>query len=108
MLPFPPHFETLKFEKYSGKGDLRDHIRELFKSCIEVAYEETYLMCLFAKSLGGQALEWFSHLPSMITSWGEFAELLITNYANNINNLVSLIDLYVAKQNEGESFASFL
>lgn len=39
--PFPPHFETPKFDKYKGKGDPRDHIRELFTSCIEVAHEDT-------------------------------------------------------------------
>lgn len=34
MLAFPPHFETPKFDKYKGKGDPRDHIREFFTSCI--------------------------------------------------------------------------
>lgn len=53
MSPFPPHFETPKFDKYRGKRDPRDHVKEFFTANIEVAHEETYLMHLFPKSLGG-------------------------------------------------------
>lgn len=67
MPPLPPHFEIPKFKKYRGKGDLKDHIKEFFIVWIEVPNKETYLMFLFPKILGGQALEWFSHLPLMIT-----------------------------------------
>lgn len=92
MPPFPQHFESPKFDKYRGKGDPRDHIREFFTSCIEVAHEDTYLLRIFPKSLGGLALEWFSHLPPKINSWGELAELFISNFSHNIDNLVSLIE----------------
>lgn len=27
MIPFPPDFETLKFNKYKGQGSLVDHIK---------------------------------------------------------------------------------
>lgn len=37
MPPFPPHFEMPKFDRYQGKGDPREHIREFFTTCIEVA-----------------------------------------------------------------------
>lgn len=74
MSAFPPHFETSKFDRYQGKGDLRDHIREFFIASIEVAQEDTYLMRLFPKSLRGPSLEWFSPLPPMITLCGELAE----------------------------------
>lgn len=108
MPPFPPHFETLKFDKYRGKGDPRDHIREFFTSCIEVANEETYLLRLFPKSLGGPALEWFSHLPPKINSWGELAELFISNFSHNIDNPISLMDLCNAKKKMSEPFTIFL
>lgn len=47
MPPFPCGFETPKFEKYRGKGDPCDHVREFHSACLEVVYEDTYLMCLF-------------------------------------------------------------
>lgn len=52
MRPFPQHFETPKFDKYRGKGDPLDHASEFHRTCIEVTYEDTYLMHLFPKSLG--------------------------------------------------------
>lgn len=96
--PFPPHFETPKFDKYKRKGDPRDHIRYFFTPCIEVVHEDTYILRLFPKSLGEPALEWFSHLPPRITSWGKLAKLFIYNFSHNIDNLVSLIDLCTTKQ----------
>lgn len=107
-LPFPPHFETPKFDRYRGKGDPRDHIKEFFMACIEVAIEYTYLMRLFPKSLGGSALEWFSHLPLTITSWGDIAEHFIANFSHNIETPVTLMDLCAAKQYENETFVSFI
>lgn len=68
MSTFPPHFDLPKFDRYRGKGDPSDHIREFFTICIEVTYEDTYLMRLFPKSLRGSTLEWLSHLPPNITS----------------------------------------
>lgn len=106
--PFPPHFKTPKFDNYRGKGNTRDHVREFFTACIEVAHEDTYLMRLFPKSLGGMTLEWFSHLPPKIASWGELVEQFITNFSHNIDNPVTLKDLCATKRREGETFASFL
>lgn len=68
MLPFPTHFETPRFDKYRGKVDPQDHVREFFTACIYVAHDDTYLTRLFSKSLGGTTLEWFSHLPPKIAS----------------------------------------
>lgn len=77
-------------------------------ACIEVETEDTYLMRLFPKSLGGLALEWFSHLPPTITSWGELAEQFIANFSHNIETSVTLMDLCATKQYENETFASFI
>lgn len=53
----PRNFETPKFDKYKGKGDLRDRVGELYFACLEVAYDETYLMHLFPQSLGRSAMQ---------------------------------------------------
>lgn len=41
MPPFPRNFEAPKFDKYKGKGDSRDHDREFYIACLEVAHDET-------------------------------------------------------------------
>lgn len=56
--------EIPKFDKYDGNSDPQDHVQELCVLCMEFMHEQTYLMCLFPRSLGGQAMEWFSKLPT--------------------------------------------
>ena len=68
MSPFPKHFEAPRFEKYQGKGNPIDHIKEFCASCIKLSDEPPYLMILLPCSLGGLALEWYSKLPSTIKS----------------------------------------
>ncbi len=108
MPPFQKHFEAPRFEKYRGKGNPIDHIREFCASCIELSDEPTYLMRLFPHSLGGLALEWYSKLPGNIKSWSELVDKLISHFAFNITNEVTLSNLCSTKQKVGESFITFL
>lgn len=43
-IPFPKHFEILKFDKYKGRGDPRDHLQEFYVHCQEVLYNDNYLL----------------------------------------------------------------
>jgi len=108
MKPFPYRFEVPKFDKYKGKGDPRYHIREFNATCLEVAHDETYLMRLFPRSLGSQAMEWFSRLPLGIKTFDELVNKFITHFSYNIEHEVSMLDLCNTKQKSGESFATFL
>jgi len=108
MIPFPSNFEVPKFDKYWGKGDPRDHIREFSAACLEVTHNETYLMQLFSRSLGKQAMEWFSHLPPDIQNFNELVDKFITRFSYNIEHEISMLDLCNTKQKGEESFASFL
>lgn len=108
MPPFPKHFEAPRFEKYRGKGNPVDHIRELCASCTELSDEPTYLMRLFPRSLGGPTLEWYSKFPGTIKSWSELADKFISHFAFNITNEVTLSDLCATKQKTREPFITFL
>lgn len=108
MKPFPFQFGIPKFDKYKGKGDPRDHIQEFTAACLEVAHNKTYLMRLFPRSLGGQAMEWFSRLPLGIKTFDELVNKFITHFSYNIEHEVSMLDLCNTKQKGGESFATFL
>ena len=108
MPPFPKHFEAPRFEKYHGKGNHVDHIRELCASYTKLSDEPTYLMRLFPSSLGGPALEWYSKLPGTIKSWSELAKKFISHFSFNITNGVTLSNLCSTKQKVGEPFITFL
>ena len=108
MSPFPKHFETQIFDKYQGKGNPLDHIREFCSSCTTIGQEQMYLMRLFPRSLGGPTLEWYSKLSSNIKSWNELAKKIISHFLFNITNEVTLFDLCATKKKTGEPFMTFL
>ena len=108
MKPFPKGFEIPKFDKYHGMGNPEDHIREFQVHCMEVAYDDTYLMWLFPRSLAGQAMEGFFCLPPGIKKFQEIVDAFIKNYTFNIGMDVNLEELSTLKQGKNESFASFL
>ena len=65
-------------------------------------------MHLFPRSLGGQAMEWFSHIPSGIKTFDEIANLFIQQYSHNIQHPVNIRDICNLKQKVGEPFLTFL
>lgn len=73
-------------------------MREFHIALIDIAFKQTYLMILFPKSLAGQALEWFTHLPIGIRSWDELADKFITQFSFNIENDITIATLCHTKQ----------
>lgn len=55
--PLPQSFEIPKFEECKGKWDPRAHLKEFYIACQEVSCLDAYLLRLFPRSLGGQALD---------------------------------------------------
>lgn len=51
---------------------------------MEFVHDTTYLKHLFPRSLGGQAMEWFSKLPFTIKTFDQLASIFITQYSYNI------------------------
>lgn len=78
MIPFPPNYEIPKYNKYNGKTDPQDHVREFFIMSIEFVHNETYLMRLFLRSFGGQAMEWFLKLPPGFKSFEELVDKFVS------------------------------
>ena len=93
MPPFPRGVELPKYDKYFGTTDPQDHLREFGALSMEFMHNQTYLMRLFPRSLGGQAMEWFSHLPPGIKTFDEMANLFIQQYSHNIQHPVNIRDL---------------
>jgi len=78
-------------------------------TCQEVAYSDNYLMRLFPRSLGGQALEWFLHLSQgSLTTFADLSEKFVRNFSYNVEHELKMMDLCNTKQRNGESFSLFL
>lgn len=97
MVPFPPRFEIPKFDYYKGKGNHEDHIREFHVHYMEVAYENSYLMWLFPRSLVGLTIEWFARLPPRIKKFQDIIDLFIENFSFNLDMDVNLEELFGLK-----------
>jgi hypothetical protein len=108
MIPFPKHCEIPKFDKYNGKMDPIDHLREFRNMSLEFSHEDTYLMRLFPCSLGGKSMEWFSKITPPINAFEEFINKLISQYSYNIQHQITMLDLWKEKQKIGEPFITFL
>lgn len=100
--------EILKFDKYNGKSDPQGHVREFCALCMEFMHEQTYLMHLFPRSLGGQAMEWFSSLPIGINFFEELIQLFLQKYSYSIRHPVTMIEFCNTKHKTGEPFLTFL
>ena len=57
MPPFPRGVELSKYEKYFGTTNPQDHLCEFGALSMEFMHNQTYLMHLFPRSLGGKAME---------------------------------------------------
>ena len=53
-------FNIPKFDTFGGVGNPMAHLRVYCDQLVEVVRDETLLMCLFSRSLCGEALEWFT------------------------------------------------
>lgn len=81
MISFPPNFETPIYDKYRGKTDPQDHVREFCAASMEVSHNDIYLMRLFPNSLEGQTIEWFSKLTPSIKTFTAIVDKFVTHYS---------------------------
>lgn len=107
MPPFP-RVELPKYEKYFRIYDPQDYLRKFGALSMEFMHNQVYLMHLFPQSLGGQAMEWFSRLPTSIKIFDEIYNMFVQQYSHNIQHPVNIRNLCNLKQKFGESFLMFL
>lgn len=75
---------------------------------LEFTHNDTYLMRLFPRSLGGHCMDWFSKLPLGIRSFEELVNKFINQYSCNIQHEITMKDICNTKQRNGEAFIAFL
>jgi hypothetical protein len=108
MIPFPKHCEIPKFDRYNGKMDPIDHVREFRDMSFEFAHEDTYLMRFFPCRLGGQSMEWLSKITPPINTFEELIKKFISQYSYNIQHQIMMLDLCKEFYFFGEPFINFL
>ena len=90
MPPFLRGVELPKYDKYFGTTNLQDHLWEFGALSMAFMHNQTYLMHLFPRSLGGQEMEWFTHLPSGMKIFDEISNLFVQQYSHKIQHLVNI------------------
>lgn len=90
MPPFPRGAELPKYDKFLAATNPQDHLREFGDLSMEFMHDQTYLMRLFPRSLGGPAMEWFSRLPTSIKTFDKMSNLFLQHYSHNIQHLVNI------------------
>ena len=85
---------VVKKDKTSnGNGDPHDHVRHFYAIIMDFMHEGTFLMCLFPRSLRGQAMEWFTKLSPPLKMFDELAQHFIQQYSYNIQHPMTVLDL---------------
>lgn len=80
------------------------------ESCVlnfEFFHELACLMRLFPRSLTGKDMEWFTKLSPPLKSFDQIVHRFIQQYSYNIQNFITMFDLYNIKQHQGKPFMTF-
>ncbi|KAJ1685696.1 hypothetical protein LUZ63_017086 [Rhynchospora breviuscula] len=105
----PDNFKLPEFEKYNGEGCPVSHLRAYCGDMVPLRSNDPLLIRCFQKSLTGPALKWFTSLDlSSLTSFDQLSNLFIDQYSYNLDMEPRREDLESLKQNNGESFGSYV
>ncbi len=74
MILFPRDVDIPKYDKYDGKKDPHNHIRQFYALSMDFMHDNTYLMQSFPRSLNGQAMEWFTKITLPLKSFVELVK----------------------------------
>ena len=91
---FPYKFEIPKIDKFKGKEDPREHLRQFKYSCYIISNDDVLMLHTFPMTLAGQALDWYNNLlQHSIYSFEQLAYRFLDHFAINIRKRSSIMDL---------------
>ena len=105
----PPKFKMPEFEKYSGTGCPRAHLRHFCSRMSAHLRDDSLLIFCFQESLAGPALRWYMGLTRVeIKKWKDLAEAFIKQYRHNLNLAPDRMYLQRMEMKKGENLRTYV
>ncbi|XP_027911682.1 uncharacterized protein LOC114170403 [Vigna unguiculata] len=107
--PLPEKWKMPTFDKYDGTTDPDNHLRVFMHQMMFHAVSDPIWCRVFSTSLTGEALEWFSELPTgCIDSFATLKARFSTQFAPLKPAILTVDNLVNIRQEDGESLRSYL
>jgi len=107
--PLPEKWKMPTFDKYDGTTDPDNHMRVFMHQMMFHAVSDPIWCRVFSTSLTGEALEWFSELPTgCIDSFATLKARFSTQFAPLKSAILTVDNLVNIRQEDGESLRSYL
>ncbi|KAL3524585.1 hypothetical protein ACH5RR_012957 [Cinchona calisaya] len=104
----PQNSEIPNFTKYGGDGDPLAHVKIFYNELGAHGKDERLRMCLFQRSLCGDALRWFIHLNRLeLQSWNGFIRAFLDRFQLGDESILDRIDLIDIKRRQHENFGKY-
>ena len=98
----PNGYQLPKFLQFDGKGNPKQHIAHFVETCENTGTQGSLLVKQFARSLKGNAFDWYTDLePKSINSWEQLKREFLERFYS-MRRMVSMMELTNTKQWENE------
>ena len=106
--PYPKDFTLPKFDRYKGSEDPKEHISSYAHQCFRISTNDALLLRTFPQTLGGDALDWYNHLPNhSIHTFEQLAAQFLDKISLNVKRKMTLHDLVNLKQYDEEPMLDY-
>ncbi|XP_010314117.2 uncharacterized protein [Solanum lycopersicum] len=107
-LDLPEGFKVPKFIIFNGTGNPLAHLKVYCDQLVVVGKDEALLMCLFGRSLSGEALEWLtSQELKQWKSWNALAKDFTERFGHNVEDAPDRYYLEKIKQKSTENYLEY-
>ena len=105
----PKKFKPIDFEKFDGTSDPKAHLTNYIGALSMWGVEKDTMAQMFAQTLVGHALHWFTALEiTKKKSWEEICEAFVAQFDYGIQLDVTTRELELTKMEPKESFVNFV
>ncbi|XP_049385670.1 uncharacterized protein LOC125849743 [Solanum stenotomum] len=108
-LEIPEGYKIRKFETFNGIGNPMAHLRAYCDKLVGIGKNDALIMRLFSRSLGGEALEWFtSQELRQWSTWGALAKDFLERFQFNVEAIPDRYYLEKIKQKTTEDYREYV
>ncbi|XP_075111836.1 uncharacterized protein LOC142181985 [Nicotiana tabacum] len=104
----PTNYQPPKLHQFDGKGNPRQHIAHFVETCSNAGRHGELWVKQFARSLRGNAFDWYIDLePESIDSWEKLEKEFLNRFYST-RRTVSMIELTGTKQRKDEHVVDYI